>query len=113
MEILNNTNLICCFITFILGAMFMLATLAITSMNKIKEPRNNVHFYVAKHPGLYGLRLYLGKPTLDENSLLWIEDKGVKLLATNFTFEHYNLNPNDFKHLKLGEIMEVFINFED
>lgn len=39
MEILNNTNLICCFITFILGAMFMLATLAIASMNKNKRTK--------------------------------------------------------------------------
>lgn len=78
-----------------------------------KKPKNKVKFFVSKQPGLYGLRLYLGKPTLDENTLSWIEDKGVKLLATNFTFEYYNLNPNDFKHMKLGEIMEVFINLED
>lgn len=111
MEILNNTNLICCFITFILGAMFMLATLAIASMNKVKEPRNNVHFYVArdKDGGLY---LYLGKPVRMTED--FTHCNGGKTLKRAKGFLNYGLNENDYKDLKWeDEPVEVFINMKD
>ena len=41
METLNNFASIYCFITFVIGAMFMLAMLSIAAMGKDKEPRNN------------------------------------------------------------------------
>lgn len=79
-----------------------------------QKPKNKVKFFVAKQYGVYGLRLFLGKPVWDKNTSLWTLGKnGVKLLATNFTFEYYNLNPNDFTHMRCGEIREVFINMED
>ena len=48
METLNNFASIYCFITFIMGAVFMLAMLTIAAMGKTKEPRNKVHFYVKR-----------------------------------------------------------------
>ena len=61
MEILSNFGSVYCFISFILGAVFMLATLCIVAISKDKEPRNKVHFYVARDS--YGtLFLYMGKP---------------------------------------------------
>ena len=46
MEILSNFDSIYCFITFVIGAVFMLAMLSIAAMGKEKEPRNKVRFYV-------------------------------------------------------------------
>ena len=42
MEILSNFISIYCFISFVIGAMFMLAILSIAAMGKDKEPRNKV-----------------------------------------------------------------------
>lgn len=112
MEILNNTNLICCFITFILGAMFMLATLAIASMNKIKEQRNNVHFYVARNKN-NELWLYIGKPIRDD--IVFIRDlhKGY-IGLTHFNFKYFGLNENDYANLKWeDEPVEVFVNMKN
>ena len=80
----------------------------------IKKPKNKVKFFVVKGPGIYGLKLFLGKPTWNEDASSWISDNiNVKLLATSFTFKCYNLNPNDFNNMKIGEIREVFINLKD
>ena len=108
MEILNNFNLIY-FIAFVIIEVFMLFMLFIIT----KEPKNKVRFFVCKQSGVYPLRLFLGKPKWHNNSV-WIADKNyVKLLATNFTFKDYNLNPADFDNMKIGEIKEVFLNLED
>ncbi len=48
MEILNNFSSIYCFIAFVFGAVFMLAMLSIAAMEKTKEPRNKVRFYIRK-----------------------------------------------------------------
>ena len=109
MEILNNFNLTYCFIIFVIIEVVMLFILFIIT----KESKNKVKFYVAKQPGIYGLRLFLGKPKWHEN-LVWVVDKSyVKLLATNFTFAYYNLNPADFDDMKIGEIREVFLKLKD
>ena len=80
----------------------------------IKKPKNKVKFFVVKQSGAYGLRLFLGKPIWNENTLSWLSDNhNTKLLATNFTFEYYNLNLADFDNMKIGEIREVFINLKD
>ena len=93
----------------------MLAMYSIAAMGKVEEPRNKVRFFVAKQHRRYDcLILFLGKPTWDKNILAWVSNKNnVKLLATNFTFRYYNLNPDNFADMKDGEIREVFINLED
>jgi hypothetical protein len=53
MEILNNFASIYCYISFVIGAVLMLVTLAIVAMGKDDEPRNKVSFYVTKKMNNY------------------------------------------------------------
>lgn len=111
MEILNNTNLICCFITFILGAMFMLSTLAIASMNKVKEQRNNIHFYVARDKN-NELWLYMNKPFRSIDKFHPCKN-GCIITSDNY-FSNFGLNKDDYANLKWeDEPVEVFINMKD
>lgn len=101
MEILSNFASIYCFITFIIGAVFMLAMLSIAAMGKTKEPRNKVRFYV--------------KADIDNIPWFYIQKKNrdLELVASNSGFKDFGLNPLDFADIKEGEIREVFINLED
>ena len=90
----------------------MLMTICIVAMGKEKEPKNNVHFYVArdKDGGLY---LYLGKPFRGSSDFYGNPDKGSSFL-TYHNFEYFGLNENDYKDLKWkDEPLEVFVNMED
>ena len=85
----------------------MLVVLAIAAMGKDDEPRNKVHFYVARDKN-DELFLYVGKPFRDEDYF-----KGVVCLHSN-CFEDCNLDKNDFDNLKWeDEPVEVFLNLED
>ena len=111
MEILSNFSSAYCFISFILGAVFMLATLCIVAISKDKEPMNNVHFYVArdKDGELY---LYMGKPIRMTDD--FIQCNGGRTLGGAKGFLNYGLNENDYKDLKWeDEPVEVFLNMED
>ena len=111
MEILNILISIYCFISFILGAVFTLIILCITAMGKIKEPMNNVHFYVArdKNSDLY---LYMGKPIRGLKEFLTCH-YGKPIKSSKY-FSKYGLNENDYDNLKWeDEPIEVFINMED
>ena len=99
METLNNFSSIYCFITFVIGAVFMLAMLSIAAMGKDKEPRNKVHFIVTKQERLCLIVLNKSKE--------WFH------LCDEEDFIYWNLNPEDFADMKEGEIREVFINLED
>lgn len=100
MEILNNFNSIYCFITFVIGAVFMLTILGIVAMGKDKEPRNNVRFFVAKNSDIL--------------ELLMEDKKGYHLIiGTSTMFWRVKLQKDDFADMKEGEIREVFINLED
>lgn len=84
-----------------------------------KEPRNKVRFFVTQEYGVHCLKLWMGKPELNEN-LSWVSRSDtVHFLCDDFyhgnrnLFENYNLNPNDFADMKEGEIREVFINLGD
>ena len=119
METLNNFASIYCFITFIIGAVFMLMAVCIVAMGKVKEPKNKVRFFVTQEYGVHCLKLWMGKPELSEN-LSWVSRSDhVQFLCDDFyygnrnLFEEYNLNPDDFADMKEGEIREVFINLED
>ena len=101
METLNNFSSVYCFISFILGAVFMLAVLCIVAISKDKEPRNKVHFYV--------------KARLDGWPFLYIQLKtgSLELIAFANNFAAYGLNPEDFTDMKKGEVREVFLNLVD
>ena len=115
MEILSNFASIYCFISFVIGAVLMLVSLAIVAMSKDNEPRNNVRFYVTCELNYRGEILYtlwLGKPSYTKDkrfaSGIWSS-----ILAVNESFAVYNLNYSDFADMKEGEIREVFLNLED
>ena len=119
MEILNNFSSIYCFISFILGAMFMLMVICIVAMSKEKEPKNKVRFFVTRdnedafndtfrNPPV----LWVGVPKKD--SVWWNMTETAKPIAfSKEGFKHYGLNYEDFFNMKEGEIREVFINLED
>ena len=124
MEILSNFSSIYCFITFIIGAVFMFIAVCVVAMGKVKEPRNKVRFFVARN--LLGrLSLYLNKPQRNNELRSWYcysfyEQKGGKFkwTSTRIVEEEYfkdlGLNPVNFKDLKWeDEPVEVFINLED
>ena len=116
MEILSNFVSIYCYISFIIGAVFMFVSLAIVAMSKDNnEPRNRVRFFVTKENN-YSSRvlLWLGKPEWDKNIVSWIaRSRYVHYICNDYYFEHYKLNPADFIDMKEGEIREVFLNLED
>ena len=115
MEILSNFASIYCYISFVIGAVLMLLSLAIVAMSKDDEPRNKVRFFVTKENN-YSSRvlLQLGKPEWDKNSVMWIaRSRHVYYICNDYCFKYYKLNPADFADMKEGEIREVFINLED
>ena len=84
-----------------------------------KEPTNKVRFFVTQEYGVHCLKLWMGKPELNEK-MSWVSRSDtVHFLCDDFyngnhnLFENYNLNPRDFADMKEGEIREVFINLED
>ena len=111
MEILSNFSSSYCFISFILGALFMLTMLCIAAMGKVQEPINKVHFYVARD--MDGkLFLYIGKPVRKSDEFLPGNDG--KLVVPSRKFPQCGLNKNDYAYLKWeDEPVEVFINMED
>ena len=110
MELLNNFSSIYCFITFVLGAMFMFTTLCIAAMCKTQEPKNKVHFYVARDMS-GSLWLYMGKPIRFEN--FFARGCGEILLSSD-NFPKIGLNVHDFDNLKWeDEPVEVFIKMDD
>ena len=116
METLNNFASIYCFITFVIGAMFMLAILSIAAMGKDTEPRNKVHFYVSCEKIYYRdeiiYTLWIGKPYYTEHRRFKSNVWGMAL-AVNASFALYNLNLTDFADMKEGEIREVYLDLED
>ena len=99
METLSNFSSIYCFITFIIGAVFMLTMLTIVAMGKDKEPRNKVRFYIRK---------------TTKGNILSLKNKiGLLIISIDIEFEDFGLDPDDFADMKEGELREVFINLED
>lgn len=116
METLSNFSSAYCFISFILGALFMLTMLCIAAMGKVQEsmdnvqePINKVHFYVARDKDGY-LYLYLGKPFRGDGVFYNDQDKGVYMMD----LPNFGLDKNDYAYLKWeDEPVEVFLNMED
>ena len=98
METLSNFASIYCFITFIIGAVFMLIAVCVVAMGKVKEPRNKVRFYV--------------KAIEDNLPWLFIQKRTgtLQFIAVTDEFADFGLNPLDFYDMKQDEIREVFVN---
>ena len=111
MEILSNFISIYCLITFIVGAVFMLAILSIAAMGKDKEPRNKVHFYVARDMN-GSLFIYFGKPYRDGS--IFKVSKSQLIFYTGSNLSRFGLDEKDYANLKWeDEPVEVFLNLED
>ena len=76
----------------------MLAVLCIVAISKDKEPRNKVHFYVARDKD-GSLWLYIGKPLRNKTEFHADSDGRIFCLTYNIEWE--------------DEPVEVFVNMED
>lgn len=100
-------------IGFILGAMLMMCAIGMVAIQKDKESRNKVRFYIAKPSGYYMYYLYLGKPRrIFSNGKFLFKSADKGRFITDNVFD-YGLNPRDYDDMKIGEIKEVFLNLED
>lgn len=94
--------IIACIISFILGAMLMMCAIGMVAIQRDKEPRNKVHFYIQR--GAYGsTTLYMGTPY----------HRCKIFLAANNKLEKFFIKKDDYKGMKYGELREVFLNLED
>ena len=76
-----------------------------------KNPKNNVHFYVARDKN-GKLWLYMGKPVRYYDAFIADLSKGNSL--THINFRCFGLNENDYANLKFeDEPVEVFLNLEN
>lgn len=100
METLSNFSSIYCFITFIMGAVYMFVAVCVVSISKVKEPKNKVKFFIEKETS--------------NRYLLYIKNKnGICYICSDNSFKKFGLNTDDFADMKEGQVREVFINLED
>ena len=93
------------------GAVLMLMVLAIVAMGKNNEPRNKVHFYVARDKN-ESLWLYLGKPI--RGNTKFYSNPNKKVFCLIYCIEKFGLKYENYNYLKWeDEPLEVFINMED
>ena len=98
-------------LAFIFGVVITFFALGLVVHCKDNEPKNNVHFYVARDKS-GELFLYLKKPVRTSNT--FISYRGGMFIEVTKNFSMYGLNPDDFKDLKWeDEPVEVFLNLED
>ena len=89
----------------------MLVVLAIAAMGKDDEPRNKVHFYVARDNN-GELFLYMGKPFRGIDRFHSYKN-GCIVTSDNYFF-NFGLNKDDYSNLKWEDKpVEVFVNMED
>ena len=107
--------IIACIISFVVGAILMMCAIGMVAIQKEKEPRNNVRFFVVKGRGICSdnIELWIGELEWNERVRRWIPLTGSRFLSPVYDFKDFNLNPDDFADMKEGEIREVFINLED
>ena len=106
-------NWIMLVIAFILGAMVMFVMFCMGYAAKQEEPKNRVHFYVARDK-TGELWLYMGKPIRGESTFVLCQEKGGKYMGCDSDLKMCGLNENDYKDLKWeDEPLEVFVNMED
>ena len=93
------------------GAVLMLVVLAIAAMGKDDEPRNKVHFYVARDKN-EELLLYMGKPFRGINR--FHSHLNGCIITSENDFSNFGLNKYDYANLKWeDEPVEVFIKMDD
>ena len=93
------------------GAVLMLVVLAIAAMGKDDEPRNNVHFYLARDRN-GELLLYMSKPFRGIDR--FHPHLNGCIITSEDDFSNFGLNKDNFDNLKWkDDPIEVFINIKD
>lgn len=104
-------------ILFVITITFMI--ICFGDNEKENKKLNSVHFYVTCYSDNppFGLELWMEKPIwyrpLGEIFYEWIGYSPVVRLANASNFGDFNLNVNDFLHMRKGDIEEVYINLND
>ena len=89
----------------------MLVALAIAAMGKDDEPRNKVHFYLARDKN-GELLLYMSKPFRGINK--FHSHLNGCIITSENDFSNFGLNKDDYDNLKWeDDPIEVFINIKD
>ena len=102
MEILSNFASIYCFITFVIGAVFMFIAICVVAMNKLKESKNKIRFFIMK--GDIGDEPYLYTKDIDGDYYL---------IADVDHLSKFGINASEYSEMPMEEVREVFINLED
>ena len=104
-------NWIMLVVAFILGAISMFMMVCIGYAAKQEEPKNRVHFYVARDKD-GRLWLYIGKPI--RNNVDFHPDLNKNVFVLTHYLKHFGLKYEDYANLKWeDEPVEVFVNTED
>ena len=99
-------------LSFIFGVVITFFALGLVVHCKDNEPKNNVHFYVARDKS-GELWLYMGKPIRTDTAFRGDLNKGITGLI-HLNFRCFGLNEDDYAHLKWeDEPIEVFLNMKD
>lgn len=95
-------------IGFILGAMLMMCAIGMVAIQKDKEPRNKVRFYLVK-TSFSIFDLFLGYPIKSFGSCgtYWTGNR------IHINMKDCGLNPDDYIDLDYDKPIEVFLNLED
>lgn len=105
MEIINLI------MAFIFGGEIILLVLCIIEIIKEKEPKNKVHFYIARDRN-GELLLYMGKPFRGIDRFHPCQNGCI--ITNEDDFSNFGLNKDDYDNLKWeDDPVEVFINIED
>ena len=102
METLSNFASIYCYISFVIGAVFMLAILSIAAMGKVKEPRNKVRFFIMM--GAISNEPYLFIRGVDGN---------YHLIADADQLNNFGINAFEYSEMPTEEVREVFLKLEN
>lgn len=98
-------------LAFIFGVVITLVILRVVAHCKDTQPKNKVHFYVARDKD-GELWLYLSKPV--RGSISFLHNTHGSTIVSSCGFEYLGLNEDDYKDLKWEDKpVEVFLNLED
>lgn len=92
--------IIACIISFVVGAMLMMCAIAVVAIQKDKEPRNKVRFFIRRI-------------SIDRFILTILNKEGYCVLSDYVRFQDWNLYKKDFEDLEIGERKELILNLED
>lgn len=100
-------------LAFIFWVVLALFASGVVIHRKDTQPKNKVHFYVARDKD-ESLWLYLGKPIRNKEDNTYRECMRGRAISSAKYFELVGLNIDDYKNLKWeDEPIEVFLNLED